>query len=73
MITERQTTILIHLAHGMTYQEVADELGITHETVRNTLTGAYERLGTQTGASGGHSMIEAFRALGWLRPPEIRQ
>src|SRR4029077_3483894 len=41
---------------------VARDLGLSVQTVKNELTGAYKKLGVRT-------PIAAFRAIGWLRLP----
>lgn len=68
-VTRRQRQVLALLAEGMTYQEVADELGLSYWTVKRVLSEAYLRLGVQTGTPAGHAMTDAFRVLGWLRVP----
>lgn len=73
MITARQTEMLVCLANGITAKEVAARLGISAVTVRNHVRSAYRRLDVQTATAGSHSLMEAFRVLGWLRPPEVRQ
>lgn len=69
-MTARQREVLSLLASGMTRKEVAAHLYISEETVRNHLRGAYTSLGIQTEVRG-QTMLAAFRALGWLRPPTI--
>lgn len=69
-MTPRQLHLLALLASGMTRKEVAAHLGISIHTVNRHMTEAYIRLGVQTATTGSHSMMEAFRVLGWLRPPE---
>ncbi len=68
-MTKRQIQMLALLASGMTYKEVAASLGVSPWTVKNHVHKAYEGLGVQTATAGSHSMMEAFRVLGWLRAP----
>ena len=61
-LTPRQREVLIRKAEGKTYGQVAYELGVTEQTVKNHLGFAYARLGA------GH-LIEALHILGWLHVP----
>ncbi len=54
--------VLIRKAEGKTYGQVAYELGVSEQTVKNHLGLAYARLGAE-------HLIEALRILGWLRLP----
>jgi len=44
-------------------QAVSTDLGLSYATVRGYLAAAYAKLGV-------NGAIDAFRALGWLTPPE---
>ena len=61
-LTPRQREVIIRKAEGKTYGQVAYELGVTEQTVKNHLGFAYARLGA------GH-LIEALHILGWLHVP----
>jgi DNA-binding CsgD family transcriptional regulator len=55
-LTPRERECLVLLAAGMRRQEIADELGIAHETVRSHLSRAYLELGV-------HRQIDAVNAF----------
>ena len=55
-LTPRQREVMVLLASGFSRQEIADELGITHEAVRSHLRNAYGRLGV-------HRAIDAVNAF----------
>ena len=61
-LTPRQREVIIRKAEGKTYGQVAYELGVTEQTVKNHLGLVYARLGAE-------HLIEALRILGWLRVP----
>ena len=61
-LTPRQREVLVRKAEGKTYGQVAYELGVSEQTVKNHLGLAYARLGAE-------HLIEALRILGWLRLP----
>ena len=61
-LTPRQREVLIRKAEGKTYGQVAHELGVSEQTVKNHLGLVYSRLGAE-------HLIEALRILGWLRLP----
>ena len=61
-LTPRQRDVIIRKAEGKTYGQVAYELGVTEQTVKNHLGLVYARLGAE-------HLIEALRILGWLRLP----
>ena len=61
-LTPRQREVLIRKAAGLTYGEVAYDLGVSEQTVKNHLGLAYARLGAE-------HLIEALHILGWLRLP----
>ena len=59
--TPRQLEVLRLLAQGKSYAEVAEDMVITLQSVKNHATNAYQRMGAS-------SAIQAFIRLGWLRP-----
>ena len=61
-LTPRQREVIIRKAEGKTYGQVAYELGVTEQTVKNHLRLVYAKLGAE-------HLIEALRILGWLRLP----
>ena len=61
-LTPRQREVIIRKAEGKTYGQVAYELGVTEQTVKNHLGFVYARLGAE-------HLIEALHILGWLRLP----
>ena len=60
-LTARQLELLRILATGATYEEAGQRLGISHQTVKNHMTGAYRRLNVG-------NLAAAFVELGWLAP-----
>lgn len=62
-LTPRQREALRELATGATYEQAAYRLGMSRHTLGRHLGDAYEALG-----AGG--AVEAFVALGWLRPED---
>jgi DNA-binding NarL/FixJ family response regulator len=61
--TPRQIEILRLRAMGRTIRQVAIELDVAEQTVKNHLADAYRKMQVSC-------MQDAFRALGWLRVPE---
>jgi DNA-binding CsgD family transcriptional regulator len=57
-LSPRETQILELLAEGLTYQEIATRIGISHETVKRTNRGMRERLGARNAA---HAVAIGFR------------
>lgn len=55
-LTPRQREIMVLLASGCSRQEIADELGISRETVKRHLMFAYRRLGV-------HDRVDAINAF----------
>lgn len=49
------------MAEGHVMKEVAHELGVSEQTIKNHLSAVYHKLEV-------HNLIGAFKALGWLRP-----
>jgi DNA-binding CsgD family transcriptional regulator len=70
-LARRERQVLAAVAHGMSNREVAAELGIAVATVHSHLASAYFKLGI--GGSGVRTPIDAFRILGWLRPPTVEE
>jgi len=44
ILTDRQRQVLYLMAHGLTEQQIADQLGIAYETVRTHKQAIYDRL-----------------------------
>jgi DNA-binding CsgD family transcriptional regulator len=61
-LTESEWTILALRADGLTTKQVAEELGVDQQTVKNHCTNAYRKLRAKR-------IVEAFIELGWLRGP----
>jgi DNA-binding NarL/FixJ family response regulator len=55
-LTPREESVLLALARGRSYYEIADELAISYATVKYHLHNAYPKLGVRT-------RLEAMRAL----------
>ena len=60
MLTEGQERILSLRADGLSLQETADYLGVSRETVKNTMRRIYDRLEVETA-------IEALHAAGLIQ------
>mgnify|MGYP001561422924 CR=1 FL=1 len=60
-LSPRERVILDAYARLGDQHAVAEELCLSHHTVKNALSDAYAKLGAQ-------SALEAFRLLGWLVP-----
>lgn len=56
ILTPKQRQVMVLLTSGLSRQEIADEMGVTMETVKSHLSTAYERL-------GAHNQIEAINAF----------
>ena len=67
-LTPAQLHVLNLAAEGCTSAAIAERLGCTLHTVNRHLSNAYGRLGLPK-HDRQRTMIAAFRALGWLRPP----
>lgn len=63
-LTKREYQILVLLANGYSSAQVAEELKISHQTIKNHLSSAYKKLDA---ANRQHAFLE----LGWLTPPLI--
>lgn len=64
-LTKRQYQILVYLANGYTSKQVAEELRISPQTVKNHLADAYKSLDAS-------NRQHAFLELGWLTPPLLK-
>jgi DNA-binding NarL/FixJ family response regulator len=62
-LTNREREALAAYATTGSQREAAHLMGVRHQTIKNHLREAYDKLG----ASGA---INAFRAIGWLQVPE---
>lgn len=62
-LTARQYEILMILPETDSREEAAERLGITYQTLKNTLNKTYRRLGVT-------SIVAAYYKLGWLKPEE---
>lgn len=58
VLTRRQIEILQMYANGMIYKEIANETGLSYQTVKNHITAVNARLGVN---AVGHSIAEAIR------------
>ena len=47
MLSVREKEVLEHLSRGLLYKEIAERLGITHETVKKHLKNIYQKLHVQ--------------------------
>lgn len=61
-LTRNEWALLTALAHHETLAATARAFGISPGTARNRAHTIYQKLGV-------HGPIEAFQAVGWLRPP----
>jgi DNA-binding NarL/FixJ family response regulator len=61
-LSQREEEVLANYARVSSMKAVADALGLTEDTVRNTASRAYVKL-------GAHNATDAFRLLGWLQVP----
>src|SRR6478736_4420477 len=62
-LTTRELQVMHALARGLTWDEVAHELGIT----RSTMSGHLQNIGAKVGATGTRPILYA---LGWMHPPD---
>ena len=63
LLTERETEVLKHLATGLAFHEIADELGISRHTVAQHVRNIYKKLAVR---SRGKAVYEATK-LGLLQ------
>lgn len=47
MLTEREKEVMHLLSRGLTYQQISDELIVSHETVKMHLKNIYRKLGVE--------------------------
>lgn len=64
-LSNREFQALAWYAETPLYKTVANRMGITPDTVKVHLWSAHAKLNVPTS-------IDAFRVLGWLRPPRVR-
>ena len=50
-LTRREIDVLRLIAHGCTYQQVADQLGVSLHTVGSHIKNAYRKLGVRSAAA----------------------
>lgn len=62
LLTSREIQILELKAQGLTNKEVAFNLGISIQTVKNHISSSLRKLGID-----GSGIVYAFIELGWLR------
>ena len=58
-LTEREREVLELRAHGLSYREIAAELGVSIVTVKKHVERTYEKLGV-------HTLVDALRVVGRL-------
>jgi len=58
MLTARERDVLLLLAHGCTYDEIAERLGISAHTVGTHVKHCYRKLGVRSAA---HALARALR------------
>ena len=61
-LTEKQLQVLRYRAKGLSNDEAATVIGTRPGAVTDRITLAFRKLGVET-------IIDAFRVIGWLRPP----
>lgn len=50
-LTPREADVLRHIAHGCTYEQAADQLGVSLHTVCSHVKNTYRKLGVRSGAA----------------------
>lgn len=63
-LTVHELEVLALAAHGLESAEIGWVLGRSRKTVEAHLAGVFKKLAVR-------NRVEAFAAMGWLRPPEI--
>lgn len=58
-ISQREKEILLHVAQGFTYKEIADQLYLSPETVKKHLGNCYRKL-------GAGNKLQALKKVGLL-------
>lgn len=62
-LTPRESDVLRLIAHGCTYAQAADRLGVSLHTVTSHIKNAYRKLGVRSGAAAVMRAVE-LRLLG---------
>jgi DNA-binding NarL/FixJ family response regulator len=62
-LSGREMEVLMHLTQGMSNKEIATELGISHQTVKNHVTSILRKLGVEDRTQAA---LYALRR-GWVR------
>lgn len=57
-LTPRESDVLRLIAHGCTYVQVADRLGVSLHTVASHVKNAYRKLGVRSGAAAVMRAVE---------------
>lgn len=57
-LTSREAAVLQLIAHGCTYAQAADRLGISLHTVASHIKNAYRKLGVRSGAAAVMRAVE---------------
>lgn len=66
-LTERQISLLQHLAQGFSNKAIAQRLFLSEKTVENQLGTLYRQLGIDTADTGSHARVQAtLQFLRWI-------
>ena len=57
-LTPRESDVLRLIAHGCTYAQAADRLGVSLHTVTSHIKNAYRKLGVRSGAAAVMRAVE---------------